>query len=355
MKILIIPKGQNPYQELLYSYLQTEHPSDTFSYLKSSRFTFFFFPLLFLIYRLRGYKIIHIHWLVFHISHRMPMAKIFSYYYTIFCLSVTKFLGYKVVWTVHETTTHDNWTINDIGVSRKLSRIAAAKIAHSVFAVREMEEAQLDISRTYVIPHGNYIDVYPDSITSAQARKKLDLKPEEITVLFFGAIRPYKGVEKLLDVLEEINDRRIRVIIAGRCRDDTVANKIYQLQKKIKIDFYEDHIEDADVATYFKACDVVCLPFKKITTSGSAILALSFGKPVITTRTGALRDFPENVGYFYNPENPKGLKESLSLAIRKKSELKVRGVNAKKYADTLSWDKIAKKTYIVYENVLNEG
>jgi beta-1,4-mannosyltransferase len=354
MKVLIIPRGANPYQELLYSELRNKHSSDRFSYLNTSIISFPFYFIIFSWKRLQGYNVIHIHWLIFHISHKFPLAKRVSYYYTIFCIWSIKLLGYKLVWTVHETTTHDNWTINDVGISRYLSQYSDAKIIHSRHTLDQMNELKMSTVNSKVIPIGAY-NIYPNKISREQARKKLNLSKDEFVILFFGIIRTYKGVEDLIDVFKSLDFENTRLVIAGKCREEAIANKINRLIKdNAQIDFYDFFIPDEDVATYFKACDIVCLPFKKITTSSSVLLAMGFKKPVIAPYIEAIREIPRNTGFFYNPNVNNALKTSIKNAIAHKHKLTNMGQTAYNYSQSLSWGKIAQDTYALYQEILSQ-
>ena len=119
--------------------------------------------------------------------------------------------------------------------------------------------------------------------------------------------------------------------------------------------YHGGYIKDEDVATYFKAADIVCLPFTTITTSGSTILALTFGKPIIAPRMGALKDIPAEAGYFYDPDDPHGLDAALKLAVSDRKELARRGHAAEHYTKTLDWKLLSQKTYEVYQDVLANG
>lgn len=352
MKVLIFPKDSNPYQELLYTKLRNQYPDSEFTYLKTSRIKFLIYPFIFLIKRLQGFEIIHIHWLEFSTTLSVPFSRFMSYYYTIICLYTLNLLRFKVVWTVHDIIPHEQQTKNDIRIARILSRIASVKIAHSSSVINEMHEYQLDTNETFVVPIGNYLGVYPDSITTKQARKKLGIKTNEFTILFFGLIKEYKGVDDLIEAYSKINSKRVRLIIAGNCREPLLNNQILNLKKSVKFDFYEGFIPDEEVATYFKACDIVCLPFKEITTSSSAQLAFSFGKPIISPRMGALIDLPDEVGFLYDSSKENALLDNLIKATSS-IELDNMSEAANQYAKSLSWNKIAEKTYKVYEDVLS--
>ncbi len=350
MKVLIVPKGANPYQELLYSELRTHHPSDRFRYVVPTRLKFPFYPFIFLFRRLQGYKILHLHWNIFIVSHTLPLARVFSHYYTIFCLAIPKMFGCKIVWTVHEITPNWSWAANEVGLAQWLSRAASAKIVHSESTIDDMREAGLDVGRTFLIPHGNYVGVYPDTITREEARQRLGIATDDFVVLFFGTIHPYKGLDDLLELFARTDKQNLRLLIAGACQDEAILARIDQAKKTGGIAFHNGHVEDDDVATYFRACDVVCLPFQKITTSGSAMLALSFGKPIITPRIGAQRDLPDTIGFLYDPGQVDGLEQSLRSAIDLGCEgtTRMHG-DVVAHAEAVSWSRIAEDTYRVYE------
>jgi beta-1,4-mannosyltransferase len=361
MKILVYPKDGNPYQELLYQHIRNSHKDVSIDYLvgptASHTINLALLPLQLLLYRMRGYKIFHIHWFFLFKIPKLDFAifNIIMKYYCVTIMYFSRIIGYKLVWTVHETISHSAKTKRDVSISRYISQrtsnIADAKIIHSNIAINEMLENGLNIDNTFVIPHGSYIDVYPKSITRDQARVKLGVKPNEIMILFFGLIRPYKGVDKLIEAYSRLSSKNIRLVIAGRCIDSTIHKKIVSLRKTIKFDFYDGHIVDDDVAIYFNASDIVCLPFNKITTSGSVLLALSFGKPIVAPRIGDLINLPSNIGFLYDPTKTNSLLDSLSEAVSSK-QLKSKSESASRYANTLSWDKIAKITLDVYRKVL---
>lgn len=353
MKILVFPKYNNPYQELLYKAMRVRDDKVKVTYG-------YFFPfigslpfLMTLVYRRsQRYKILHIHWPEFRINIRFPYHRQISYRLFILTIRLAKTMGFKIVWTVHNIVPHEIHTSDDLKAAIYLSQKTDVKIVHSQATIDRMEQLGLDIQRTNIIPHGNYIGVYSEKITRERARQKLNIARDDVVILFFGLIRSYKGLDYLLDTFIKLDASNKRLVIAGRCFDDSLRKKIISAQKDHNINFYEGYVGDQDVAMYFIASDVVCMPFKSITTSGSVLLALSFGKPIIAPRVGTLVDLPKNVGYLYDPQHRPELEKSLQKAINDKANLKKLGNNARKYAETLSWNKIAEQTYKVYEEVL---
>ena len=141
MKVLIVPKGVNPYQELLSSNPELVI-QDEFRYVVAARWKFLY-PLIFLSAQPPGLQCDPCRWSIFMIRFRVPWAKRLSYYYTKACFGVPRLFGCRIVWTVHEVT--PNWTAthNDAGMARWMSRgPAAAKIAHSESSVQEMRDRE---------------------------------------------------------------------------------------------------------------------------------------------------------------------------------------------------------------------
>lgn len=356
-KILVFPKDKNPYQELLYSPLRKRGIEIKYIFpICSSQILSLLFMILSLIYyRLRGYKIFHLHWTGSFASPYKILRIFYSVYY-LFILFYLKILGYKLVWTVHNTMPHENKYFGSLIERKFLSSFADAKIIHSSSTIEEMEQLKLNTDNTFVIPHGNYIGQYENTVSKEKARKYLGLNKKDFVFLFFGAIREYKGLDDLLPAFYDLTkkEKNARLVIAGNCSDLKLMGLIKKYEKILgrnlisKIEF----IEDAKVQYYFNSADIAVLPFKKITTSGSVVLAMSFAKPVISPKIGALKEMPDNISFFYNIHEKNGLYKAMNKAIKNKIEVKSKGKNAFEYAQSLSWDKIAEKTYNLYESIL---
>jgi glycosyltransferase involved in cell wall biosynthesis len=115
-----------------------------------------------------------------------------------------------------------------------------------------------------------------------------------------------------------------------------------------RISIYEGFVPNDEVATYFQACDVVCLPLRETTTTSTALLALSFSRPLLAPYLGMIRILPAEAGYFYDPLLPGGLLVSMREALTERSDLPRRGEVGKEYSDGLSWDAIAASTHRLY-------
>lgn len=351
MKIIIFPWGTNPYQSMLYDGIEKIDSNIKYYRLVLSPLVYATLPIIFIIKRITGYRIIHIHWLAFATSKTFFLSKELSFLYSIVCLTLLKVTGYKIIWTVHNVLPHEKQTTNDTFIFTYLSKISNEKIVHSNHTIKQMVDLGYNTSNITIIPHGNYIGWYENTIHQNVAKKSLGIDKSEFTILLFGLVRRYKGVDELLNVIAKIDNPKIKLVIAGKCDDDALTNDIQKAAKRYNIIFHNKYIDDNHLQIYFNASDVVCVPLKAVTTSGSALLALSFGKPIIAPVLGAIADLPPNVGYLYDPKIKDALYQNLKLALNYPSKLIPLGENAKIYAETLSWDSIAEKTYKIYRAI----
>ncbi|HSW99053.1 MAG TPA: glycosyltransferase [Candidatus Saccharimonadales bacterium] len=359
MRVLIYPKSINPYHELLYSPIRAAHPADKFTYLAASPRNLLFFPLAIAVKRLQGYRVFHLHWHTFYLDAKygVPGRKFISLINTLICLGSIKLLGYKLVWTVHNVLPHEPQTSNDRVVTRLTARAASALIVHSAHTIAELHEQGADTSKAVIIPHGNYDGIYPRSLSRAQARAKLGIKPHEKVVLFFGNLRPHKGVEDLLAAYTKLAAqdayKNTRLVIAGACRDASLGKIIADTARKSKHILYrEGNVADEDVAMYFDASDIACLPFQSVTTSGSIILAATFGMPLVTPRLGAIKEIPAGAGVLYDPSEKDALQRALQKTFTTDASLPKMAKASRGYADSLAWENIARKTYAVLRKTL---
>jgi glycosyltransferase involved in cell wall biosynthesis len=357
MKVIVFPKDNNPYQSLLYGQLeqkievhfQTPKVNNRLSLLFVMPATLYHLAQL----RRQGYQILHIHFIYpFYLPKRLPLYKLLTYLSVTIFLTLVRLLRFKVVWTVHNVIPQHQVSINDASLMRQLARLADAKIVHASSVLEEMRGLGISTENASVIPIGSYDNIYPDTITASAAREKLSIASDEFVILFFGIVTAYKGTEELVTAFNMLNVPKARLIIVGSCSDETLKFALEQAATHPMIDFYEGFVANEDVATYFKACDLVCLPFRKITTSSSVMLALAFGKPVAAPLLGALRDLPQAVGYFYDVSQPDALQNTLAQAATHSDELPEMGRQGKAYSNSLTWDKIAAKTLAVYAGLL---
>lgn len=133
-------------------------------------------------------------------------------------------------------------------------------------------------------------DNFGAAISQSEARKHLGISEDKKLLLFFGFIRPYKGLDLLLRALKEIKDPSIQLLVAGEFYEDanTYKTLIDELGIRDKLILKTDFIPDSEVKYYLCAVDVVVQPYKNATQSGVTPLSYHYEKPMIVTNVGGL-------------------------------------------------------------------
>jgi len=351
IKVLVYPQDNNPYQSLLYGSM--ENVEIAYARREPRQVGKVLFPLVVLRHRLAGFRIVHIHWPEFSLPRKLPFHIWLSTAWFYVCVAWIKFVGCRLVWTVHNVVPHESHTLDDVAAARYLAARADAKIVHSPHTIAEMEKRGLDVNDTVVIPHGNYEGMYPDQITREEARARLGLQKDAFVALFFGNIRTYKGLDDLVQAFAEVDDVEARLLVVGRVTEPHALDGVRAAEDP-RILLHTGWIDDAEVAMFFRASDVLCAPFRSVTTSGSVLLALTFGKPLLAPRLGTLRDLPGDVGWLYEPDEPGSLSAALRAALDVR-ERDVRAAAAARYAKTLGWPEISRHTRAVYADLVSIG
>jgi len=213
-------------------------------------------------------------------------------------------------------------------------RVASGFIVHSEFD-RAALEKKYGFRRQSValIPHGPY-DHYQ---TTQERNSRLAMSKSACNLLFFGVIRPFKGLEDLIQAFDSIPPEEIDhywLTVVGETWEGWILPNILVAKSRYRdrITFVNRYAHDEEVATFFADADVVVLPYHRSSASGPLHVAMSRGLPVIVTRVGGL---PEaTVGYdgaiFVPPQNPEALRTAIQAA------LPLRG---RRFQDPHSWER----------------
>jgi glycosyltransferase involved in cell wall biosynthesis len=153
-------------------------------------------------------------------------------------------------------------------------------------------------ARNVVIPHPLYTH-FGQKMNRIEACHKLGLDPNKKTLLFFGLIRDYKGLDILIEAFDKLdNGENYQLLIAGEPYGsfDPYAQKIANCRFRDNIHCFTNYIDDSDVPLYFSAADVCVLPYRSATQSGIASVAYHFEIPMITTDVGGLKETVADTG-----------------------------------------------------------
>jgi len=224
--------------------------------------------------------------------------------------------GGKIVWTVHNVLPHER-LFEDLEIAVCASLAERATIIHVLNEKTPTITAPLyalDEKKVHVVPHSSYLGVYPNVISAAQARFQLGISPDAPVFAFFGAIRRYKGVDRLVDSFAALREKDdAQLIIAGPSMDTELTQRLRSRARSTSgITLRFERIPDWDVQIYLNACDVVVLPYEDVLNSGAVMLAFTFGKPVIASRRGLLTALvTEENGILFDPDDEKGLERAM--------------------------------------------
>lgn len=306
-----------------------------------------------LLKQLRGMDVVHIHWTSGPANER-PWKFALGYPALAAQLLWLRLQGRRIVWTVHNLESHEKGNpARDRLVSWLLGRVANGVIVHG-------ESAKGAVARRFgvgerkirVIPHGNYIGLYPDDISASEARRRLGLGAQQRVVLFLGNIRPYKGVTELIESFRRLAPKDTVLLIAGRPLNSEVQQMVERLAGHDgSVRFQPGFVEDSKIQEYMNASDVVVFPYREVLTSGAIVLAMSFGKACVAPRLGCIPDVLDGEGAFlYDADKPDGLEGALRAALDAGDRLGDMGRRNRKRAEAWSWDRIAAQTLEVYRH-----
>lgn len=331
-------RAENPYNSLLYSAV-ADQGIDVIEYSAAK--------LLFG----RKADILHLHWSptmrVSGSSHAQARRRSRE---MLFLLRVAKRRGMKIVWTAHNLGAHDRPDFPDLerrywpALAATLSTVISLS-ASAITTIRARYPA-LKTVPFVVTPHGHYRGAYPCTIDRAQARARLGIPNDARVMAFVGQVRPYKNVPALLRAFGKLDDPSAVLIVAGKMKLQGTASEFDALAAADpRVRVIRGFVPPDDMQIYLQAANLVALPFRDTLNSGSAILALSFDRPVLVPRNAALTDLAHEVGdewvmTYDDTLTPAILASSLDSAMR------LEGRRAP--LDAFEWPRIASQTGNIY-------
>lgn len=275
-----------------------------------------------------------------------------------------KLLKKQVVYTAHNIDERERDGGNTL--INKFSLLVFYRLVDHIFVHTVKMKDQL-ISRyniaeikVSIIPFGINNTLPNSPLTSAGAKALLNLGSDEKVILFFGNIAPYKGLEYAIGALNQLvaADKSYRLIIAGQVKAcDEYWEKLKRSIKTLDLGSFVikriQYIPDEKVEVFFKAADVLVLPYRFVYQSGVLFLSYSFGLPVVAADVGSLRDdiVPDVTGLICRPDDTEALAEAIRRYFKSAifSDLNRYRRKIIMYGnDKYSWDKVSTITFGVY-------
>lgn len=306
--------------------------------------------------RRQGVNVIHLHWLELLTAAPGPRRQAVRRRWLLNTLALARRLGITLVYTVHNLTPHepDQGSLDSHGSAALLHLVDLLHVHDAATAAAVMRQHHRTRG-VYVVPHGSYIGAYPNSCTRSAARQRLALGDDELVFLALGGLRPYKGIETLIDAFQTLDQPQARLLIAGHAHVPAYAAEISaRASGDPRIHLHLQHVSDDALQYFFQASDACVLPYRQATTSGAAILALSFGCPIVAPE---FEPFPPLAaagrGVLYAPDDPQGLVKAL-LAVAQLDQAAARAA-CLAYAHTLDWKILAGQHLAAYRSVRGEA
>ena len=215
-------------------------------------------------------------------------------------LGVSRGLGYRILWTVHEVVPHESRSRRrDLVAAKLVARASHAVMAHDDATRRRAKEwLGMNGREVTVIPHGSYVGVYPDGRSRAVVRNEWRLGERQLVFLAFGNLRSYKRLDLLLDAFSMLDEPNVALVIAGeflwRFRqpewEQRLTGRLEEAsQRDRRIRYRTGRVPDHEVAELHAACDIAVMARSDGWTSGSMILSLSYGLPVVAAKAAGVR------------------------------------------------------------------
>ena len=200
----------------------------------------------------------------------------------------------KFVWVVHNLEPHDGGSIKSSLTARLFLRLLDGVILLSRHSRNELQRLypQTRSLPALVTVHGRYEPLTgpPRDFVAAGRRNRL---------LFFGMIRDYKNVDRLVAEARKVELAPFSLTVTGVCQDEDLEGRIREAageDMRIDLDIRNGFVPDAELERVIDAHDAVVLPYRNILNSGVALHALGRNKPILAPRIGSLPELQQEVG-----------------------------------------------------------
>lgn len=231
---------------------------------------------------------------------------------------------------------------------RLYERVDAVVVHSEHGAGRLREQLGIDAAKVHAIPHGAFAHLaqLPDGVARPLPPELAAV--EKPVVLCFGLIRPYKGIDVLLEAWRGIEDAELWVV--GLPKMDLAP---LRAAAPPGVRFVERFVADEEIPAYFRRADLVVLPYREIDQSGVLFTALAFGAPLLLTRVGG---FPEvaatGAAELVEPGDPAALHTALArLLADPAARERLAGAARAAAAGPFAWDAIARRHIALYRSL----
>ena len=297
--------------------------------------------------------VVHLHWLHPYLLGRNAVFTFLKGFVFLVQVLLLQLLGVRVVWTAHNLTEHNP---RNPRIERALKHLTVRMIDDVIVHCESVEDRLLETywlperyrHRLSIVPHGHYRDTYENDVSREHAREELGLD-DEFTFLFFGRVCEYKNVTGLVETFARLDAPETRLLVVGNPKSEAVRARVERAAARDdRVETTLEFVPGERVQYYMNAADVVALPFREVLTSGSTILAMSFGKPVVVPEVGCVASVvPGDGGFTYRDDAPDALRSTLRATMD--ADLDAVGAANRAAVEAVGWDGVARLTADAYD------
>ena len=285
-----------------------------------------------------SYDVIHLHWPEFLLRHRNRSVRPVKRLLALLLLFRLWLTNTPIVRTAHNLAPHE------AGGSLEGALLRVVDRRTRLWIKLNPTTAVPTAAKSVVILHGHYRGRYPETTTVAVPGR----------VLQFGLIRPYKGVDRLLDAFAEVSAPEASLHIVGRPSTDQLRDAVRtQAGRDPRVTCILEFVPDDLLAHEVRSAELVVLPYNELHNSGVALVALSLSRPILVPRTASSESLALEVGddwvrTFDGELTATDLENALNAA----SELRARGIHPE--LRDRDWDHVGRAHEAAYRCLLNE-
>lgn len=298
------------------------------------------------------YDIFHIHWPERFFGSPVFIKSLLKTLIFLLIILVAKVKGAKIVWTIHNLRSHENYHPKLENFFWKFF----VKIIDGYISLSEEADSiakktfpEIERKKGFVIPIGHYKNFYPDTLEKEFARERLSIPPDKKVILYFGLIRNYKNVLSLINSFKKLEDENLILLIVGKPFNDKIKEEIEKKSSgDIRIKLFLRFVSNEEVEIFMKSADIMVLPQKEVFNSSSVILALSYNIPVLVPERLTGKEMRKRFGsdwvMTFDELDSEILKDALKWLEHERNQWNHPG--------EMEWATIAKNTLQAYKSVL---
>lgn len=286
---------------------------------------------------------VHLHMLDHVFANKNPKLRLLRMIeFALFWAPVLRSRNIRLIWTCHELEPHEQASRRYALLCSKIMSFIAEHIWVHNNHMREDVRHRLWVrskTQVEVIPHGNMSEHFSDQEPPSTKTACSD----HFVFGVLGYMRENKGTDLIIRAFRSLAHKQCKLLIAGDCEDPAFADKLRSLcEGDSRIEMQFGRLEDSQLASLHKECNVIVFAFRECPTSGSLLTAISLGRPVICPALGHAGELAdERIGWFFEPgEMIEPMVQAMNEALRDPLECTRRGAEGLKRMRDQDWSTI---------------